>query len=158
MKSIWSICILGVILGACAPWSMGETTDDAVDAGAARQGEPVNVVLSGVQELDVEIVSFRSTDNRRQSWILGFQNLDKPEAFTLEFLEHDSFATTFIKNRPDVVSEYQAERRAALQQNKQWDRAKAVNPRPRFHIKVDASRSMARILEWKEIKAATPEP
>lgn len=156
MNRFWSSCILGVILIACAPWSMGEGVDDAADT--AQPGEPVSVALSGVQELDVEVVSFRSTDNRRQSWIFGFQRLDKPESFTLELLEHDSFAQAFIKNRPDVVTEYQAERVAALQQNRQWDRAKPVIPHPKFHIKVDANRSMARILEWKEINASEPEP
>ncbi len=158
MRKIWSICIVGVILNAYAPRSMGEPVQAAADAEAQQPADPVSVVLTGVQELDVEVVSFRSTDNRRQSWIFGFQHLDKPEAFTLELLENDSFATAFIKSRPDFMNEYWAERRAALQQHKQWDRAKPVIPHPKFRIKVDANRSMARILEWRDISASEPKP
>ena len=158
MRRIWSICMVGMVLNVYAPWSLGEPARDAADAAAPLPPAPVSVVLSGVQELDVEVTTFRSTDNRRQSWIFGFQRLDKPEAFTLELLENDGFATAFIKSRPGFMNEYRAEQQAALLQHRQWDRAKPVIPHPKFRIKVDANGSMARILEWKEIGGAAPGP
>ena len=158
MRKIWSMCIVGVILNAYAPRSMGEPVQAAADAETQQPADPVSVVLSGVQELDVEVTTFRSTDNRRQSWIFGFQRLDKPEAFTLELLENDGFATAFIKSRPGFMNEYRAEQQAALLQHRQWDRAKPVIPHPKFRIKVDANGSMARILEWKDISGAASGP
>lgn len=158
MKRILSICILGVILGACIPPSRGEPTNGATITEAKRHGERTTVVLSGVQEFDVEVVSFRATNKRRQSWVFGFQKLDRPEAFVLELLDDDHFATTFIKDRPVFVKEYWAEHHTAIKEHKQWDYAKPVNPHPRFHIKVDASMDIARILEWKKIDTADAKP
>ena len=158
MKRMWPICLLGVILGVCAPPSRGEPTNDTATTGPERHGERARVVLSGIQELDVEVVSFRATNNRRPSWVFGFQKLGQPEVFALELIDDDEFATTFIKDRPDFMKEYWVERQAAIKEHKQWDYAKPVNPHPRFHIKVDAGKSIARILEWKKINATNAEP
>jgi len=124
---------------------------DETTPATARHG-PGIVVLSGEHELDVEVVSFRATNNRRQSWVFGFHKLTDPEAFTLELRDNDSFATSFIKENPEFMKEYWEERRVIGEKEKMWDYTKPVNPYQRFHIKVDARPSGARILEWKLIE------
>jgi len=118
----------------------------------ARHGPPAIVVLSGERELDIEIVSFRATNKRRQSWVFGFHKLTDPEAFTLELMDNDSFATSFIKKNPGFMREYWEERQAIGKKEKAWDYTKPINPYQRFHIKVDARPSVSRILEWKPIE------
>lgn len=130
---------------------------DKATPATARQGEPATVVLSGEQELDVELVSFRSTNNRRQSWVFGFHTLTDPKAFTLELMDDDSFATSFIKENPGFMKEYWEERQAIGKKEKTWDYTKPVSPYQRFHIKVNARPSGTRILEWKPMDGQTPE-
>lgn len=157
MTRLDSIYIVGIILGLCTAPSKAEPTNGTAQAMDTRHGDQTRVVLSGVQELDVEVVSFRETNNRRQSWVFGFQKLTVPEVFTLELLD-DDFTTAFIKARPDFMREYYAERLAAIKEYKQWDYVKSVNQHPRFHFKVDASKPIARILEWKQIFSKDAEP
>jgi hypothetical protein len=74
------------------------------------------------------------------------------ESFTLELTDIDTFTTSFIKNNPEYMKQYWAERRAIGVKQKMWDYTKPVHPHPRFHIKVDASYAVARIVEWKPIE------
>jgi hypothetical protein len=152
MKRTTISCFLVALAGCTQPAASPKADRNVAAANATRHGERATVTLSGTQELDIEVVSFRATNKRRQSWVFGFQKLGNPEQFTLELDDNDSFAMSFIKNNPEFMKEYWEEQLAVGKKEKKWDYTKPVNPHPRFHIKVDAIYSIARILEWKPIE------
>ena len=143
MKHIAILCFL-VVLTGCAKLARGPTTPgDTSTRSTVRHGERATVILSGVQELDVELVSFCATVKRRQTWILGFQKLTDPEQFTIEVFDCD-FVESFKKSNSVFMKEYEEEQ--------MWGKPKAVSPHLRFHVKIDPRSRYARILEWKAIE------
>ena len=108
--------------------------------------------LSGIQELDVEVASFRPSMKCRQSWFFGFRKSGESEEFTLELRDNDDFATSFIKDNPEFIKNYWKERRIAFKKHKNRNYIKPVIPPQKYHIKVDIKPSISRILEWKKME------
>lgn len=153
MKRITILCLVISLTGCTKPTAYPDSIGDVVVPSAALHDQHPVIVLSGVQGLDVELVSFRATNNRRQTWVFEFHQLSPPAAFSLELNDDNSFATSFIKKNPEFMKEYWNEK-LALGKKKKWDYTKPINPSPRFHIKVEVETgvSMARIFDWKPIE------
>ena len=141
------IALAVVILGGCA--NRPDSTEDGKPE--VKWGDRATITLSGVQELDVELVSFRATNKRRRSYVFTFQKLSAPEQFSIE-VWHEGFAKEFIETHPAFMKEYGEGRQALIQKTNERDYTKEINPFLRYRIKIDAKPSISRILEWKPIE------